>query len=447
MSDSPTHRTQLFRILGLAFGLAVVFGGTVGVGILRLPGTVAAALGSAPLILLFWILGGIYALFGAISVAELGTMLPQAGGFYVYARRAFGGAAGFAVGWNDWLNNCAAIAYGTYAAAEYLGALLPQIAAHKKPVALGILFFFTALHWAGLRLSSNVQKLVSAVAALTLLVLAVGCFLFGHPAASAAAPVLANTAASLPLFSMAMLIALVSALKAIIITYDGWYEAIYFTEEDTDPARHLPRALIGGVAFVIVLYLVLNLAFLRALSIPHLAASKLPAADAAQALFAHGSGEFVTLISLLTLVGLINSVLLGTPRILFAISRDGLFMKQATMVSAGGTPRPALLITAGAIALLVASGTFERIVAIAAVLYVAIYCANYAAVFVLRRREPGLARPFRVWGYPFTTGIVLVGSVIFLAAAAAGDPVNAGIAFALLGACVPAYFLIHRGRG
>ena len=112
------------RILGLGFGLAVVFGSTVGVGILRLPGTVAAQLGNSWLILAVWIAGGIYTLLGALSIAELAAMLPQAGGFYVYAKRAFGSAAGFTVGWGDWLNNCAVLAFGSVAAAEYLSALI-----------------------------------------------------------------------------------------------------------------------------------------------------------------------------------------------------------------------------------------------------------------------------------------------------------------------------------
>src|ERR1700691_656797 len=118
-------RAPLSRILGLGFGVAVIFGGTVGVGILRLPGTIAGQLGSYWLILLVWVIGGGYALLGAISVAELGTAMPQAGGFYVYSKRAFGPAAGFAVGWADWMINCTSIAYAVVAAAEYLAALLP----------------------------------------------------------------------------------------------------------------------------------------------------------------------------------------------------------------------------------------------------------------------------------------------------------------------------------
>src|SRR5579863_2300070 len=126
----------LTRILGLGFGLAMVFGGTVGVGILRLPGTLAAALGDSRLIVLFWILGGVYSLLGAVAVAELAAMLPEAGGFYVYARRAFGNGPGFVVGWSDWVNQIATIAYASLTAALFLGTLWPAAAAAPKAVAL-----------------------------------------------------------------------------------------------------------------------------------------------------------------------------------------------------------------------------------------------------------------------------------------------------------------------
>lgn len=446
---NPAPKAHLLRILGVGFGVAVIFGGTIGVGILRLPGTVAAELGNYWLILAIWVTGGIYALLGSISVTELGAMLPQAGGFYVYARRAFGGFAGFAVGWGDWLNNCAVLAYASFAAAGYLIAVIPDLAGRDKTVALGALACFSVLHWFGLRLSSAVQKLTSSATAVTFLVLAAGCFLF---AGKTQAPGVLQTAlpsdlVKPPVGFMVMLGAAVSALRAIIVTYDGWYEAIYFAEENRDPARNLPRAMMGGVVSIIFLYLVMNLAFLHVLPIPFLAKSKLPAADAAEIIFAGWGGKFITTLSLLALLSLINSVLLGAARIIFAIGRDGLITEKAARVSAGGTPRLAMLLSTGAAMFLVATGTFEKIVAIAAIILVANYCACYAALIVLRRREPHLPRPFRTWGYPWTTAVVLAGSALFLIGAAMSDPMYALDAAALLAACGPAYLLMKkRGR-
>jgi basic amino acid/polyamine antiporter, APA family len=427
--------TPLRRILGLGFGVAVIFGGTVGVGILRLPGTIASQLGSFWLIMLMWLAGGCYALLGAISVAELGAAMPQAGGFYVYSKRAFGAPAGFATGWADWLNNCAVVAYAAVAAGEYMAALVPGLASRQTLIALALLFLFFSLHWIGLRLSSSIQKLTSSVTAITFLFLAAVCLL--HPAQTNAPAVSIGLARGGGL--VRMLAPMVAALRAIVVTYDGWYEAIYFTEEDTDAARHLPRAMIGGVLLVLGLYLLMNLAFLHVLSIPALAASKLPAADAARIVFPAWSGRFVTMLSLLTLLSLINAVLLGAPRILFAIGRDGLFTERAARVSTGGTPRAALLLSAACSAVLIASGRFEDIIAVAAILVAAMYCANYVALFVLRLREPEMARPFRAWGYPVTTALVLAGSLAFLVAAVHDDPASAMRAAALLAVAVPVY--------
>jgi APA family basic amino acid/polyamine antiporter len=434
---TASQRPALRRILGLGFGLAVIFGGTVGVGILRMPGIIAAQLGSFWPILLVWTAGGLYALLGALSIAELGTALPQAGGFTIYAKRAFGPVTGFAVGWADWLNNCAVIAYGAVAAGEYLARIFPRAAARESWLALTLLVLFTALHWMGLRLSSTLQQLTSAVTIITFLLLAAACFL--HPAqpGTTALPILRHAG-----FFWA-LVPIVAALRAIVVTYDGWYEAIYFTEEDTDTARHLPRAMIGGVLIVLALYLLMNLAFLHVLSIPALAASTLPAADAARLVIAHGSGTFITVLALLTLLSLINAVLLGAPRILLAIARDGILGARAAQVGPSGTPRPALLITAATAALFILSGKFEDIIAVAAILVAALYCVNYVAVIVLRIREPQLPRPFRAWGYPFTTLAVLTGSFLFLIAAAHDDPSSTLRAAILLAVAIPAYLYLR----
>lgn len=449
---APSHRRshggELLRVLDVGFGVAVILGSTIGVGILRLPGMVAGKMGNYWLILLVWVLGGCYALLGSFSVAELGAMLPQAGGFYVYARRAFGGFAGFAAGWGDWLNNCAAVAYGSVAAAGFFHVLVPEFAIPEKFLALGLIAGYVFLHWAGLRLSSVVQKVVSSATALAIIALAAACFLLGgghHGVAQAPSATATKAIFSLGFFGV--LAALVVALRAVIVTFDGWYAAIYFTEEGKNPTRDFPRATIGGVLLIIFLYLFLNAAFLHVLPIPRLAASQLPAADAAQILFAGWSGRFITLLSLLTVLGLVNAVLLGATRIIFAIGRDGLFLRSAARVSPGGTPRPAMLLSAMAAGVLVATGTFDRIVAVAAILMVANYCLCYLALPVLRRREPNLPRPFRAWGYPATTGIVLTGSVLFLLAAAVSDSRDAVYAAALLAACLPAYGLMrHRNR-
>jgi APA family basic amino acid/polyamine antiporter len=282
-----TTTRPLRRILGLGFGLAIVFGTMVGVGILRLPGTVAAALGDRSLIMAAWVLGGALSLMGAVAVAELAAMLPECGGFRVYARRAFGEGVGFAVGWVDWLGYVAGLSYGSVTAVTFLGMIWPPALEHPRAFAISIIVAYTCLHWLGLRVGSTVMGLVATAIGLLLLILVVGCFLV----TPATETTLAQHVATLtPATSTGMMFALVVALRAIMTAYDGWYAPIYLAEENTDAAKTLPRAIIGGAVLVVLLYLAINLAFLHVLPISVLASSTLPAADAARLVLPRGLG-------------------------------------------------------------------------------------------------------------------------------------------------------------
>jgi APA family basic amino acid/polyamine antiporter len=435
----------LRKILGLGFGLALGFGATIGVGILRLPGQVAAALGDGTWIMVFWALGGLYALLGAMAVAELAAMIPVTGGFRVYAQRAFGERFGFAVGWCDWLVNVSSLAYASMTAVTFFGSLLPGVTGSPRVLAAAVLAAFCGLHWIGLRIGSSLTAIISVSVGLLLTILVVGCFVVAPVAGSATAP-LAGSAATQPWMSVAMVFAAVPALRAILTAFDGWYEPIYMAEENTNPVRNLPRAIIGGALLVTVLYLLINLAFVRVLPLAVLAASSLPAADAAAVVLPHGGAQFVTIVSLLITLSLINNVTLATPRILYAIGRDGLFTGRAAIVSAGGTPRPALAMTSAAAMLVILSGTFEQVVAMYTVLFLLCYVSAFLAVFVLRYREPDQLRPYRAFGHPYSTAIVLAGSVIFLIVSVIEDPRSALFGAMFVGSCVPVYAWIASRR-
>src|SRR5262245_54946666 len=240
-----TERLQ--RILGLGFGLAVIIGSTLGIGILRTPGLVAAQLATAPAILAVWIAGGLYTLLGSICLTELGTMVPEAGGYYAYARRAFGAHAGFAVGWTDWLTYCAVLGYISIGLAEFVVILAPPAARLVTPIAIAALLAFVALQWSGLRISSRFQEIATAVKFAAFLALVIACLAFGGRGT-----VMPSLEAAIPAATFA---GVIIALQSVVITYGGWQSALYFTEEDRDPDRNLPRAMIGGVAAVIAVYL------------------------------------------------------------------------------------------------------------------------------------------------------------------------------------------------
>jgi basic amino acid/polyamine antiporter, APA family len=435
----------LRRILGLGFGLALVFGSTIGVGILSLPGLVAAILGDRRLIIGFWVFGAVYALMGAVAIAELASMIPETGGFRVYARRALGDRIGFAVGWCDWLMAVAALAYVAVAAVAFLGTLWPGAANHPHVAAVALIAGFTGIHSVGLRIGSSLTAIISLAIGILLAVLVVGCF-FVAPAVGPAAAPAPGTAASMPWMSMATAFAVVPALRAILTAYDGWYAPIYMAEENTDPVRTIPRAIIGGALLVAVLYLLINLAFVRVLPMPVLAASKLPAADAARIVLPRGGAELVTILSIFMMLSLFNNVLLMAPRVLFAIGRDGLFTPKVALVSKGGTPRIALFFTSAFTIVVILTGTFEQIISLNALLFLLLYISGFLAVFILRFREPALPRPYKAFGYPISTALVLIGSIVLFLAAVAQDLRSALIAALFLLACAPVYAWADRGR-
>ena len=437
-------RGRLLNILGVAFGLAGAVGGTIGGGILRTPGLVAGELGSGSAVLLAWFLGGLYGLLGAICVAELGASLPRSGGWTVYARRAFGDGAGFLVGWTDWLGHCTGVAWVALTAGDYALALFPSLPIGSKAIALLVLALFTAIQLQGVRAGSGSQLLLSLAKTVAFLLLVGACFLLADPVGATALPALPAAAGSAPPAWLALAAAWVLALQAIIGTYDGWHSPIYFAEEFSEPARDLPRSLIGGVLAVIAIYLLINAALLRVLPLADLAASSLPLADAAERLFGAIGGQLITALALLSVLGLINTSILSAPRVLYALAREGLFPPAATQVSAGGTPTVALLLTSGAMALLVLFGDFPILLAIASFLYVALYASGIASLFVLRWREPDLERPFRAWGHPLSGLVVLAGSVAFLVGALLEDRSHSLEALALVAGAVPLHWLTRR---
>jgi APA family basic amino acid/polyamine antiporter len=419
---TPSASRGLIRILGVGFGLAVIVGSTLGIGILRTPGLVAGQLPNRTAILAVWIVGGLYTLVGAACLAELGTMLPEAGGYYVYARRAFGDTVGFAVGWTDWITYCAVLGYVSIAIGEFTALLLPSLGGYEKAVSIAALAALAALQLAGLRVSSRFQEITTVVKFGAFLTVVVAALVFAPGIRSGSA--LASQSPSLS--------GLIVALQSVVITYGGWQSAMYFSEEDRDPDRNLPRSMIGGVAAVIVVYLLVNVALLSVLPIGDLARSTLPAADAAQILLGGRGRVIITILSIVSLPPMLNAILMIGTRILFAMGRDGLLWRRAASVTARGTPAAAMLATTVVALALVATGTFQRLVAVVAFFLAANYVGCCLALVALRRREPDRARPFRAWGYPWSAALVLVGAAAFLVGTAAGDTINAAGAMALL---------------
>src|SRR5262249_7132335 len=274
-----------------------------------------------------------------------------------------------------------------------------------------------------------------ALKALGFLAVVAACFLLGGKSqASGAVPVSLPT--GLPLVA-----AVVAGLQAVIYSYDGWDSIIYFCEEVRDPGRDIPRAMLGGVLSIMGIYLLVNLALVHLLPISEIAGQNFALGVAAEKIFGAYGDQIVRAVMVLSLLSCVNANEMLATRVPFAMSRDGWFSSQAVRVNEGGTPSVALFASSAVAALLILSGTFQKVIALLAFFFVANYAISFLSVFVLRRREPDAPRPYRAWGYPWTTGLALLGSLAFLAGAVAGDTRNSLWAAALLGASYPVYRL------
>jgi APA family basic amino acid/polyamine antiporter len=386
---------HLLRILGVGFGLAIGVGNTIGTGILRTPGEVAGYLGNVWLIFAVWLLGGIYALLYSSSVTELGCMLPRAGGWYIYSRRAFGEKAGFVVGCCDWTVQSVANAYLAVAFGEFVGELLPMLEGHVRFLGVLALVSLATLNWIGLKVGSRAQEITSVAKALGLIALVVAAFTI-----SAKTGAISSLPSNSFVHQNSVFLGLILALQGVIVTYDGWYAPIYFVEEDKDPAKNLPRSMIGTALSCIAIYLLVNAALFHVLHMDHLAGSQMPTVDAAMLLFGSCGRRLIILIAVVGVISTVNAGLMFTPRILFSMSRDGLLPPTITSVNRGGTPSLALFLCAIASIALVLSGSFDTLVAIGSLLFVAVYLSGFAALLILRRSDPDLLRPYKAWWYP-----------------------------------------------
>jgi APA family basic amino acid/polyamine antiporter len=281
------------------------------------------------------------------------------------------------------------------------------------------------LQWGGIIWGSTTQNLTSLIKALAFLVLIVAAFMFGGQT-----PLNTSEQLIMPV-GFGLVTALVISLQGVIYTYDGWNGVVYFSEEVTNPGRDIPRAMFGGVLTITAIYLLVNVALLYVLPISKIAGQDFAAGVAAQVIFGrHGNTIFLTL-TILSMLSAINAYHLMATRVLFAISRDGLFVNKAAEVNKGGTPAVALFTSAAvSVLIIVFAQTFDKVIAALAFFFVANYTLSFISLFVLRRREPQKQRPYRAWGHPWTTGLVLTGSVLFLIGAIASD-INEGTRYSI----------------
>jgi basic amino acid/polyamine antiporter, APA family len=435
-----TRRGSLHQVLGVAFGLAVLVGNTIATGILRTPGEVASRLPDPWLFLAVWVVGGVYALLGAMSLAEGGVITRRSGGQYPIVRRALGPYPAFMVGWTDWFSTAASTSLGAIVFAEFAAPLLPSIPGGNRTIAATLVLAFGWLHWSGVKSGDVAQQVLSGIKALAFSILIVTGLVMTVPdVMTTAGP------AVLPVGAGPMS-AIVFALQAVIYTYDGWTGPLYFGEETVNVERTMPRTMIIGVLLVIVIYVLFNVAMLRVVGIEAMAGDPFVAGSAGTILFGPRGDLIIRIVVLIAVLGSLNAYVLFSSRILLAMSRDRLMPARVDRVNVGGTP-----VIGHALSIIVAlafvlTGTFNSVLALAAFFFVANYTLSFVSIFVLRRKEPGTPRPFRVPGFPFTTGLVLIGSIAFLVGAVLSDRTNSLWSIVLLALSYPVYRVMERAR-
>jgi APA family basic amino acid/polyamine antiporter len=449
--------------LTLIHATSLVVGITIGTGIFLKAAVMAQAVGTPALVLAAWVAAGFIAMFGALSFAELGAMLPAAGGEYVYLRAAYGDIPGFLYVFNSFLVGGASIsAYGA-AVAIFLSDIyrfdgvwfeqtlhvfgtthVIQLGA-RQFIAVAVIAVFAVINCAGVLLGGRVQTLLTSAKILSILAVAAGVFFFSGSAdwTNLAAPPGATGGFS----------GFGAALFAALWAYSGWQFLPMAASEVQQPERNLPRAIIGGTLLVLAIYLLVNLAYLYALPLWEVASSNSTAypdapsvaARTVQTFLGPRAAPIAALIFLVSSVGALNGTILARARVPFAAARDGLFFESFGRLSTRTrVPVISIVLVSAWAALLAASGTFDQLTNMAVLSYAIFWTPVVFAVIVLRRRMPAAQRPYRVPGYPFVPLAFVVVMVWIVINAFLTRPAESAATLALILLGLPAYPLFRR---
>ena len=426
----------LLKILGVGFGVAALVGNSVGLGILRMPGTIAAYVHSNGLIILLWLAGGMLSLLGAVIYAEASVAYPFSGGPYVITERVFGKQAGFSIGFCDWIQNIAANAALSIAATEYF---IPLTGLNWSKPMLGslVMLALTVVQWFGMRSSSIIQQSLSIFKALCLMFLG-GAFFFHGCAEATGTAIPAVT-----LSKVSMLGALILSFRAVFYTYMGWNMPIYFTEEHDEPKASMPRSLIYGVLSITAIYLLVNLSLLYLMPMSALASSPLAVADGAGIVFGSAGSTIVTVVSIIIIISAIYPSALSAPRIIYGMARSGMFFTGAAGLNRFQIPGAALIVSGIITILFIVSGTFELVVAIATFLTIFIDITVYAAA--LYARGKGKTEFFYKSGvYPAGHWLMILVNTALIIGIVKEDHLNSLYAVLLILLTIPLYLILKR---
>lgn len=425
----------LERAIGPTAATLIVIGGIIGSGIFLTTGVMAASLPSATWLLAAWTAGGVFAIAGALAYAEMSAMFPRSGGVYVFLREAFGPLPAFLYGWACLLvvlsGGVAAVAVGF---AEYLNYFFPAVP--RQVSAVGSILFLGAINYFGVRLGSGTTAVLT-IAKVSGLVLLMAFALWAPRVTPVFSLEVPSVVSPFSAFGIAMI--------AVLWAYDGFYCLPYAAGEVRDPGRTMPRALIGGLVTVTLVYLGANLAYFYALPMDELRGTVRIAERAATALVGTSGATMVALTVLVSTLGANAAILLTSSRLLYAMAIDGVFFKAAASVHPRfRSPHVAVIGITVWSSLLALSGTYEQLFTYVVFTSVLFSMFGGLALFQLRRSQPDTPRPYRVWGFPVVPGVFVSGALLLTINTLSERPYQslAGLGLLVLG--LPAYWFWRR---
>ena len=461
----------LARRLGVLDSTTIVIGSMIGSGIFIAPSLMAGYIQTPGILILLWLGGGILTMFGALSMGELASAFPKAGGQYVYLKEAFSPLWGFLFGWTYfWVVQSGFIAAVAIAFSKYLGVFFPSLGEANKIFTLHIfgraaslstaqisaiicIFILTAVNIRGVRAGATLQNIftITKVSAMLLLILAAFLFFkgsFGNflpllkpilPAREGGVPLVGLPAAStLPLFA-----ALAVAMSKALFAYDAWNSVSFVAEEVRNPQRNIPRAMFLGSGIVALVNTLITMAYLYVIPIGAMAlvSENRIGAATAQAIMGQAGLAFITAAVLVSTFGCVNGLVLSGPRLYYAMARDGLFFKKNCRIHAKfKTPHVSLAFQGIWSCLLVLTGTYNDLLTYTVFASLLFNAVTVIGLFRLRRKKPGLERPYRVNGYPLVPLLYVAIAAFFIVYIIVGDPLNSGKGIFLILTGVPVYF-------
>jgi APA family basic amino acid/polyamine antiporter len=456
-TQRTTARPELARDLGVSHASAIVVGTIIGSGIFLVPAEMMQAVGSAKLVYLAWLVGGLLSFFGALTYAELGAMKPQAGGEYVYVRDAYGPLGGFLYAWTWFViakpASVATIAtglvriLGTFSIFSFFPAdaiSVPFAVTWGQLVAIAAAVLISLLNYFGVKKAGEFQLVFTVLKVAIILGIVVVCFSGAGNAAGRGWSNFATTFAG----AKGGVAGFMAALAAALWAYDGWNDLNMVAGEIKKPERSIPIALIAGVATVGLLYVLVNAGVQYVLPASTIAASPRPASDAVALVMGHFGASIVSAGMAISMLVTLNGTIMSGARVPFAVARDGYFFSALADVHPRfHTPSVAIVLQAVlSIALLLLGGNFRQLFSLAIFAEWLFYMIAGSTLFVFRRRDPQAARPYRVFGYPFVPAVFIIVAAVLLCYTFREDWPNSFYGLLVILAGVPVFEWFRRRR-